>query len=174
MLLPVAEHSRRTSQILQLRKLETDLLHRSSLITFIRTHQIKGEQRKRLFEAFHGARDPVDAILIEHRNYLLAESSHLSTDHLIGLMHDTTSLDLLRLYSRAYAMYFSLYCYSASTDDSTMADAVRETMQDAAKRVKRLRSRLLTEKPDSGFADFDREAQLAETGRHKAIDYLNR
>lgn len=174
LLLPVAEHRKRPSQILELRKLDTRQLHRSSLIKFIRTHQVTGPMRDRLFQVFYGPKDKIDAILTEHRNYLLSESSHVSADHLIDLMHDSVSKDLLRLYANAYETYFSLYCFVSCSRDSVLADAMRTSMRDAQDRVNRLRKRIVTEKPARGFANFDREALLAETGRHRAINYLNR
>lgn len=174
LLLPVAEQGKRGPQILALRKLETRQLHRSSLIKFIRKNQVTGRMRERLFELFYGPKDPIDAILAEHRNYLLAESSQLSADHLIDLMHDSTSQDLLRLYANAYDVYFSLYCYVSCSRNSYLADATRGAMQDARSQVNRLRRRLETAKPESGHAGFDREAMLAESGRLPAVNYLNR
>lgn len=174
LLVPVAEHGRRQPQILELRKLETKQLHRSSLITFIRKHQITGSARDRLFAVFYGPKDPTNAILTEHRNYLLSGSSRMCADHLIDVMHDSTSRDLLRLYASAYETYFSLYCYVACSRDNALADAVMTSMVDARNRVNRLRKRVMTARPAGGFADFDREAMLAETGRHRAVNYLNR
>lgn len=174
LLVPVAEHGKRQPQILELRKLETKQLHRSSLITFIRKHQITGPTRDRLFAVFYGPKDPVDAILTEHRNYLLSESSRMCADHLIDVMHDSTSQDLLRLYASAYETYFSLYCYVACSRDTALAEAITTSMIDARQRVNRLRKEVMTAKPAGGFANFDRAAMLAETGRHRAVNYLNR
>lgn len=174
LLLPVAEEKKRQSQILELRKLDTRQMHRSSLIRFIRTHHVTGPMRDRLFTVFYGPKDRIDAILTEHRHYLLSESSHLSADHLIDLMHDSISQDLLRLYANAYETYFSLFCFIACSRDSVLADAMRTSMKDARDRVNRLQRRIATEKPISGHASFDDEALLAESGRHRAINYLNR
>lgn len=174
LLLPVAEQKKRQPQILELRKLDTRQMHRSSLIKFIRTHKVTGPMRDRLFRVFYGPRDQIDAILTEHRHYLLSESSHVSADHLIDVMHDSTSRDLLRLYSNAYETYFSLFCFIACSRDSVLADAMRTSMKDARDRVNRLRRRIATEKPIAGRASFDDEALLAQSGRHRAINYLNR
>ncbi len=174
LLLPVAEHKKRRPQILELRKLDTRQMHRSSLIKFIRTHRVTGPMRDRLFEVFYGPKDRIDAILTEHRHYLLSESSHLSADHLIDLMHDSISQDLLRLYANAYETYFSLFCFISCSRDSVLADAMRTSMKDARGRVNRLRRRIETENPISGYAGFDNEALIAESGRHRAINYLNR
>lgn len=175
LLLPVAEHGRRQEQIFELRKLNSRQLHRSSLIRFIRTHQVTGPMRDRLFSVFYGPQDRINAILTEHRNYLLSESSYVSADHLIDIMHDSVSQKLLRLYASAYETYFSMFCFISCSRDSILADAMRVSMRDALDRVKRLRRRIATERAQvPGHADFDREALLAESGRHRAINYLNR
>lgn len=174
LLLPVAEHDKRNPQIFELRRLETQVLHRSSLISYINQYKVIGERRRRLFAAFYGPRELTDAILIEHRQFVLAKSSELSADHLLGIMHDPTSEMLLQNYSAAYENYFSMYCYFACARDSVMASAVGSAMQDAQRRVDSMRQRLMSVKPDSGYADFDREELLARSGRYPALNYMNR
>lgn len=174
LLRPVAEHDRRDPQIFELRRVETALLHRSSLIDFIREQKVRGLQRQRLFAAFYGPRELTDAILIEHRNYVLAQSSRLSADHLIDIMHDSTSTGLLHLYRKAYGAYFSMYCYFACARDRDMASAIGSEMQVAQHSVNRLRKQLFSAKPEPGYADFDRQELLARSGRYQAINYMNR
>lgn len=171
---PVAEQSRRNPQIFELRRLETKLLHRCSLFDFIRVNKVKGRRRNQLFKAFYGPRDIVDAILIEHRQYLLAGSSYLSTDHLIGVMQDAASVEHLQQYKTAYSNYFSLYCFFASTEDTVMANAVGSVMQDAHDRVNRLRERLFSVRPEAGFSHFDQQAALARSGRYPVLNYPER
>lgn len=171
---PIAEQSKRDPQILELRRLETKLLHRRSLINFIRKHKIQGQQRKRLFAAFYGPRDIVNAILTEHRQYELAESSHVSADHLIAVMQDDASMNHLQLYKNAYSTYFALYCYVACSKNSVMATAVSGAMQDASKRVNRLRQRLYAAQSEKGFSDFDQQAALARSGRYPVLNYPSR
>ena len=174
LLRPVAAERRRTPQILAMRRVETGLVHQTALIDYIRAKQIRGPLRERLFEAFYGPRELTDAILIEHRNYVLATSSALSTDHLIDIMHDSRSVELLEVYRRAYAAFFSMYCYFTCSRDRDMADAVKNSMQDARRRVERLRKHLNSIKPDSGHSDFDQQAALARSCRYPVINYMNR
>lgn len=171
---PVAEHRRRKAQIMELRCLDTRLLQQSSLIRFIRSSGVTGETRERLFSIFYGPKDTVDAILTEHRRFLLAKSSQFSVDHLLHLMHDSTGDRLLKLYASAYANYFSLYCHFRCNDGSIMGEAVGPAMIDARKCVERLRERLLREEPKPSHLSFDDEALLAESGRYEALNYLNR
>ena len=174
LLLPVAEHRKREPQIFELRRIDTAQIQCRSLIRFIRKQQLTGRARKRLFSVFYGPKDLTDAILTEHRRYLIAESSRLSTDHLIGLMHDAVSEKLLANYASAYDTYFSLYCYVECNNGNVVAEAAKTAMQQARQRVSRLRKRVLSEKPFHRPYDFDREALLAASGRHKAINYMNR
>ncbi len=171
---PVAEERRRVPQLIELRKAEVRLTHKRALIDYIRKHQVKGSNRDRLFAAFYGPRETTDAIVSEHRQYMVAVSSRISTDYIIDLMCDPVSMDLVRLYENAYDQYFELFCFAASAENSAMSDAVRATMRDVAQRAKRIRKRLGEIRPDNRFASFDRQVQLASSGRHKVINYLNR
>ncbi len=174
LLRPVAEERRRTPQILAMRRVETGLVHQTALIDYIRSKQIRGRLRKRLFEAFYGPRELTDAILIEHRNYVLATSSALSTDHLIDIMHDSLSTELLGVYRKAYASYFSMFCYFTCSRDRVMADAIKTSMQEANRRVRRVRRQIYSVKPENGHSDFDQQAALARSGRYPVINYMNR
>ncbi len=171
---PVAEETRRGPQLIELRKAEVRLTHKRALIDYIRKHKVKGANRARLFAAFYGPRETTDAIVSEHRQYMVAVSSRISADYLIDLMCDPVSKNLVRLYENAYDQYFELFCFAASEEDSAMSDAVRATMRDVAQRAKRIRTRLSEVRPDNRYASFDRQAQLATTGRHEVLNYLNR
>lgn len=171
---PVAEESRRAPQLVELRKAEVRLTHKRALIDYVRKHRVKGAARDRVFAAFYGPKETTDAIVTEHRQYMVAVSSRISTDHLIDLMADPVSKDLVRLYERAYDQYFELYCFAASVEDGAMTHAVRAAMGDVAQRAKRIRKRLGELRADDSYSDFDRQAQLASTGRYRALDYLNR
>lgn len=170
---PVAEQSRRVPQLIELRLAEVRLTHKRALIDYIRKHRVSGAQRDRLFAAFYGSKETVDAILSEHRNYMVAVSSRIATDHLIDVMCDPVSKDLIRLYEQAYQQYFELFCFAAGADDSALADAVRRSMGDVAERARRIRARLVDVRADNCFAGFDRQAQLAKSGRYKVLNYYN-
>ncbi|NNC77022.1 MAG: hypothetical protein HKN77_03600 [Woeseiaceae bacterium] len=169
---PIAQQRRRNPQIIQLRLLETRLLHRSALIDYIREYAVTGPIRDRLFSVFYGPKDTQDAILTEHRHYMLAVGSHCSADHLISVMHDSVSEQLLQLYENAYARYFSLYCFASCNAGSDMGHAVHTAAVDARTRVERLRERILKIRPEKGHANFDREALLSRSGRFPVLDYM--
>lgn len=169
---PVAECSRREKQVIALRKVEVQMLHRRALIDHVRRNSVVGEDRDRLFAVFYGHRDPANAVLAEHRQYLLAVSSVISADHLMDVLHDDISTRLLRLYADAYAQYFEYYCYVATTRDRLVADAVKSTMLEARNRAIRIRERLFTVRPERDESNFDRKLELARSGRYPIMNYM--
>jgi len=172
LVMPVAEHTRRAGQIFKLRDIEIKLLHRRALIRCIRKHGIVGEQRARLFSVFYGPRDTQDAILAEHRQYSLAVSSRVSADHLIDVMRDPLSVQLLRAYEAIYSKYFELYCSTASCRDEVMADATRQEMAGLRMRAMQMIKRIHSERPDNSHSSFERQALLARSGRYPIRDYM--
>ncbi|MGH8166131.1 MAG: hypothetical protein ACREQ1_02770, partial [Woeseiaceae bacterium] len=162
----------RTPQVIALRDLEVRLVHRRALIDHIREHQLRGNNRERLFQVFYGPREFQDALLAEHRQYMLAVSSRVSTDHLIDVMSDPKSKSLLQTYETLYNRYFELYCYVVSAEDRACAEATRDAMTGARQQAERIRRRLNTERPDNRAADFERQAALARSGRYPVLDYM--
>lgn len=170
---PVAEHSSRVPQIIALRGVEVRLVHQQALVDHLRENRIHGAERERLFRVFYGPREFQDAVLAEHRQYMLAVSSRVSADHLINVMEDSQSRRLVRQYEVLYARYFELYCYVVGTEDAASADATRPLMTDLRKQAERVRHRINKQRPDGGAANFERQALLARSGRHKALNYLS-
>lgn len=169
---PVAEERARAPQIIALRDIEVRLVHRRALIDHVRENGIRGAERERLFRVFYGPKEFQDAVLAEHRQYMLAVSSGVSAEHLIDVMQDPPSRKLLRLYETAYARYFEMYCYVMASEDTASADASRFLMTDLRKQAERVRRLISTQRPDNRAADFERQAVLARSGRHRALNYL--
>jgi hypothetical protein len=172
LVLPVARHTRRTGQIFKLRDIEVKLLHRRALIRCIRSMGIVGDERDRLFSAFYGPKDTQNAILAEHRQYMLAVSSRVSTDHLIDVMHDPVSVQLLRRYESIYSKYFELYCTTVSCEDKVLADATRLEMAALRRSAMQMIKRIHSERPDSSRSSFEQQALLARSGRYPIRDYM--
>ena len=172
LVLPVAEQSRRARQIFALRDIEVRLLHRRALIRHIRTHRIVGEERDRLFSVFYGPMDTSNAILAEHRQYKLAVSSRVSTDHLINVMCDPVSTRLLRKYASIYSKYFELYCFVASCEDAAMEAATKIELLGLRRRAMQMIKRIHSEGPAGSCSSFERQALLARSGRYPILDYM--
>ena len=169
---PVAEQSKRVQQIFALRGVEVRLIHERALIDHIRKHRLGGPERDLMIATFYGPKDIRDAILTEHRQYMLAVSSHLSTDHLINVMHDPLGNRLLRQYETLYTEYFDLYGYVVRSQDTAWADAAKPLMTAAREQMARVRQHINSVQPDNRHADFDRQALLALSGRYPMQEYM--
>ena len=173
LLLPVAEQSRKKPQVVALRHVESQLVHRRALFRYLRDHEIDGKQREQLFRLFHSTLDFNHAVLAEHRRYMLAVSSRISADHIIDVMADSHSKQLLQQYERVYARYFEMKCYVACAGNTDTARAVMQSMRELQQRLLYLRRRMQTEAPAGNAGNFDREELLSRSGRYPVLNYLN-
>jgi len=172
LLLPVAEHSDRKHQILALRDTKIRLVHRRALFRYLQANEVRGEQRRKLFRILHSTLDYPDAVLTEHRQYMLAVSSRISTDHLIDVMHDPNSNNLQCDYEKLYTRYFEMQCYVMGMGDSNCIALVCSAMVDSREQLRRLRRQIEAEALDSHCASFDRQEVLARSGRYPVLDYM--
>jgi len=172
LVLPIARTGKRNTQIFWLRQIAVGMLHQRALIDYIRRNEVTGVKRQRLLAEFYGPKATTNAILAEHKRYMLAVSSKLSADHIIRLMQDPVSLRLLSEYRNCYERYFDLYCYSVTTEDPATADATRSVMRDSRMQAKAIYERIKSERPASNIASFDRQAILARSGRYPIVDYM--
>lgn len=172
LLLPVAEQRARKRQIIALRHAEIQLIHRRALFSYLQTHELSDDQRHKLFRLFHSTLDYQEAILAEHRQYMLAVSSHISTDHIIDIMQDETSTGLLQLYEKTFARYFEMKCYIASARDSHCIELIRSSVRDMQGQLLRIRRRIETERPAADVGAFSQQELLARSGRQEMRNYL--
>lgn len=174
LLLPVAEQKAEKHQILALRKANVNLVHRRALFTYLQTHPLNKHLRARLFRLFHSTMDLNDAILVEHRQYMLAYSSGISTEHITDVMHDERSSYLVDQYEKTFARYFEMKCYIANAGTSTITqELVQSSVRDAQGQLLRLRRRMETELPREKHGNFDQQELLARSGRYEIQNYLN-
>jgi hypothetical protein len=172
LLLPVAEQSARKYQVLALRHADIALIHRRALFQYLQTHEVRGELREKLFRLFHTTLDFNEAILAEHRQYMLAFSSGISTNHIIDIMRDDTSTRLVEQYETTFGRYFEMKCFVATARDSDTIKIVRSSIRDVQGHLLRLRRRMETELPTERTRNFDRQELLARSGRYKIQNYL--
>lgn len=172
LLLPVAEHGDKKRQILALRNAEVQLVHRRALFTYLRSNNVRGVQRMHLFRRLHSTVDYQDAVVAEHRQYMLALSSRVSADHLIDVMNDPKSKALIDQYRALYTRYFEMQCYVAGLGNSDCFDLVRETMGDVREQLGRVRTLIETERPEQTCRSFDRQEPLARSGRYPVLNYM--
>ncbi len=172
LLLPVAEQSARKYQVLALRHADIALIHRRALFLYLQTHEVRGDLREQLFRLFHTTLDFNEAILAEHRQYMLAFSSGISTNHIIDIMRDDKSTRLVQQYETTFARYFEMKCFVATAKDSDTIKIVRSSLRDVQGHLLRLRRRMETELPSERTGNFDQQELLARSGRYEIQNYL--
>ncbi|MEM9207921.1 MAG: hypothetical protein AAGA61_01640 [Pseudomonadota bacterium] len=172
LLVPVAERRSRANQIFNMRDIEVKLLHRRALIRAVRELGITGPEREKLFSSFYGPRDVNDAIVAEHKQYTLAVSSHLSTEHLIDVMGDPVSERLIRIYTDMYTKYFEYYCKSVMCSEPAIVELYREQMLPLRNACLKLLKRLHTETPAKADANLEKQLLLARSGRYPIQNYM--
>ena len=172
LMLPVAEHSGKKGQIVALRNAEVQLVHERALFNYLRANRLRGEERRQVFRMFHSTRDYHETVLAEHRQYMLAVSSRVSADHLVDIMYDPNSKNLLRQYEKLYRSYFEMKCYVAGMGDSDCIDLVRAGLGDARDQLRRVRRSIESDPPVKDCGSFDRQEVLARSGRYPVLDYM--
>ena len=173
MLVPVARENRKKPQIIALRNAKVQLVHRRAFFRYLRAHEVQGKKRRDLFRLFHSTMDYNDAVLAEHRQYMVAVSSRISTDHIIDVMEDLNSTSLLRRYEKTFGRYFEMKCYIACATHSNTVTLVRQSLRELERELLRLRRAIETLEPSGNGGDFDRQELLARSGRYPVLNYLN-
>ena len=106
----VANARHRDPQVLGLRGVLIEQVHRTAVVDYLRLGGVTGRAREQTLALFHGVSDPHDAALAEHRTYLLAASTQVCTRDLLDLVGDREGLDLVHRYELAYRQYFAMFC----------------------------------------------------------------
>lgn len=106
----VADARIRGPQVLALRTVAVQQIHRTALVNYLRVGRVTGPARDSALRLFHGVSDLRDATLAEHRSYLVAASTQVCARDLLELVGDAEGLGLIRHYELAYAQYFAMFC----------------------------------------------------------------
>lgn len=144
----------RDRQIMALRSVAIEQVHRAALVRYFRDHQIKGVARELTLREFYGVADTRDSIIAEHRSYLLAESTQLCAADILELVGDRRGVQLFRSYELAYGQFFGMFCDQARAARTghryllaSLLPEVRETAERARLRI--LDSQLLPVRPSA-------------------------
>lgn len=101
----------RKGQLLTMRRLRFQLIHRQALFEFLRVSSVTGKQREALFGVLHGTQDYARAVVAEHGRYLQSNSSLYCADHLAySIMRDLRFSSELERYRSSYLEYFGHHC----------------------------------------------------------------
>ena len=114
----VANARHRDPQVLGLRGVAVEQVHRTAIVDYLRLGGVTGHARNQTLALFHGVNDPRAATLAEHRTYLLAASTQVCARDLLELVGDREGLDLVRRYELAYHQYFAMFCDRERTRDA--------------------------------------------------------
>ncbi|HVS24932.1 MAG TPA: hypothetical protein VMU03_14485, partial [Gammaproteobacteria bacterium] len=135
----VASARLRVPQILSLRALSVEQIHRAALVSYLQKRSVEGAAREQTLREFHGVMDPREAALVEHRNYLLAASTQFCVADMLEMIGDREGLELLHDYELAYAQYFAMFCERArarQADASYLLSALMPEVHDNAERIR--------------------------------------
>ncbi|HZF16613.1 MAG TPA: hypothetical protein VE046_11780 [Steroidobacteraceae bacterium] len=135
-------------QAFALRETTVHMIHRRGLFDYLRTHDVRGAARERLFEVFYGPMDFRAAVLCEHRQYLLAASSGYCGEVLVDSIHDSRGLGMLDRYEEVYRDYFEVFgrfVTAEVTGEHDLVAVLRPAMLKQRAATDRLRAQILTQ-----------------------------
>jgi hypothetical protein len=146
----VADCVRTTQQTLALRKVAVKMIHRRGLIDYIKLFSVRGRTRENLFQAFYGPMDFREAVILEHRQYILAASSGYCVEVLVDAVKDPNGFQMLERYQQLYRDYYGIYAQflrAEQDDDRELMAAMRPTMLEYRAYLDRLRATILSQAP---------------------------
>jgi hypothetical protein len=110
----------RHAQVAALKHVTFRLLHGKALFQYLRSSEVRGEQRSQVIAHFRPGRSYENAIVAEHNVYLRKACSYLCANHVgSDVVEDPAFLDPMQHYEELYAEYFNVYCSTVvQTPDS--------------------------------------------------------
>jgi hypothetical protein len=139
----VAERLERNRQILELRAVHLEQVHRTALVRYLRKHGVTGEARNFALQEFYGLVDPRRAAVTEHRGYVISASNQLCAYHLLNLVGDTRGLALIQDYQGTYEQFFAMFCENARAQRQRTSYLLASLLPDARSEAAILRKRIL-------------------------------
>lgn len=164
----VASARLRVPQILSLRALSVEQIHRAALVSYLRERRVEGAAREQTLREFHGVMDPREAAVVEHRNYLLAASTQFCAADILETIGDREGLELLHDYELAYAQYFAMFCERARARQAGASYLLSALMPEVQDNAERIRARLSDDRRFRMLRGVARAAQIASRGRRSA------
>ena len=140
----VADRKQRDRQIITLRAVAVEQIHRTALVRYLRDYQIVGTARDQILREFYGVLDPQRATVAEHRSYLVAASSQLCALELLEMTGDRRGLDMLMRYQSAYDHYFSMFCDRARAVHSGQTYVLEVLIPETKASADALRARIVS------------------------------
>jgi hypothetical protein len=142
----VASARQRLRQVLSLRSVSVEQIHRAALVSYLRERQVAASAREQTLREFYGVTDPCEAAIMEHRNYLLAASTQFCTADILTMIGDRQGLELLRGYELAYGQYFAMFCERARALQGGASYLLAALLPEVRGVAERIRARLMDER----------------------------
>jgi hypothetical protein len=161
----VAKERRRPRQILSLRSISVEQIHRAALVSYLRERQVAGRARAETLREFYGVTDPSEAAITEHRNYLLAASTQFCAADILAMAGDRRGLELLHGYELAYGQYFAMFCERARARQAGASYLLAALIPEVRGVAGRIRARLMDDRSVSSPPIGVAGAQIASGGR---------
>jgi hypothetical protein len=139
----VASARRRERQVMSLRTVSIEQIHRTALVRYLRDHHVTGAARDLTLREFHGIMDPRESVITEHRNYLLAASTQFCAADILEMIGDKHGIDLLRRYELAYNQYFGMFCDQSRARQTGKTYMLEMLLPEVREASQRLRARVL-------------------------------
>ena len=165
----VAQLSRQTQQAMALRKLAVQLIHRRGMVDYLRAFKITGDHRQQLFNMFYGCTDYREAVITEHRQYVMAASSGYCTEVLVDAVNDANGFKLLDRYQHLYSQYFQIFSQYSRADfcgEEELAGALKPTMLEHRAYANLVRRQILVQLPIRARLKF---SVLPQTDRTRSF-----
>jgi hypothetical protein len=143
-MITVALRKQRERQIIALRAVALEQIHRTALVKYLRDYQVTGAARAQTLREFYGVLDLQRAAITEHRGYLMAASSQLCTTELLESTADHRGLDLLRRYETMYGHFFNMFCDRARAVQNGTPYLLASLVPEVKVSADRLRLRILS------------------------------
>ena len=150
----VADANTMSTEIYRLRETAVSLLHISAVPRYLKAREIVGEDREVLMQAFHPSRDFTEAILVEHANFIRAETSSMCSHYLTARLGDLGLDNWFENYRFVLDDYFGMFCDRIVTEAKGERYLMKPLIQEAkadlvGQRVKILNSKLRYRQYDS-------------------------
>lgn len=139
----VAMRNQREVQILALRAVYVEQIHRAALVRYLRKHALSSAAREMTLQEFYGVTDPTRATIAEHKSYLIAASSQLCAYHVLKLVGDDRGISLIQDYQGSYGQYFGMFCENMRALKVGSSYILQSLIPDAKDTAEALRARIL-------------------------------
>lgn len=168
----VADFSSLRNQAAALRQLALRLVHGKALFEYLKTHAVRGEERRRILEHFYPARGYQEAVVSEHAIYLRKACSLMCAHHVgTDVIFDDVFIDPMQHYESLYTQYFDLYCSTLHSNHDEAAGSQRSLLPLLKHQLTEWRWIILN--PKRGLVQLARESELrrplGDTQRMKAL-----